>query len=112
MRISFSILASLMLVNCIPIPHKQQESPELFGVLLDNDKPVADATVLLVVNPADTMVGCPDTAKSVKTDANGKFKFARVTYHQSVYPFASTRTDQGRICFKRTDRIQTGGQTT
>jgi hypothetical protein len=95
----------LLLTSCVPVPHEQQESPELRGVLLDSGQPVANAIVRLVVNPATSMIGCPKEAKSIQTDAKGQFSFARTTYHQSVYPFGH-RTDNWRICFDRPDGEQ------
>lgn len=99
------LLCALSLVNCIPIPHEQRESPELHGVLLNEGQPAANATVQWMVNPADTQIGCPKEAKSVQTNEKGEFSFPGKSYHASVYPFGM-RIDRWRICFTKTNGEQ------
>lgn len=104
--------ASLAVSNCVPFPHRQQESPEIVGRLVEDDRPLAKAKVRLVVNPASTVAGCPSEATSTTTDDDGRFSFAGTNYF-SAFIVMGDRYDTWRICFDKpsgeTATFQHGG---
>ena len=93
--------AALTLAGCCPIPHYQQESPELNGVLQWNGQPAADVPVTLAVNE-QFGPDCAGSQAQARTDANGAFHFDRTQYFELAISFGDRR-DRWRLCFELPD---------
>lgn len=90
----------ILLSSCVPFPHHQQESPEIRGRLVEDNRPLSRVNVQFVVNPASTTPGCPPNAASTITDEDGRFLFSRTNYF-SAFIVMGDRYDTWRICFDK-----------
>ena len=93
--------AVLAIAGCCPIPHYQQESPELNGVLTWNGQPAADAPVALAINKPFGP-DCADGQAQTLTDSGGAFHFDDTEYFQWAIVYGD-RWDTWRLCFELPD---------
>jgi hypothetical protein len=93
--------ALLALAACCPIPHYQQESPEMDGVLTWNGQPAADAPVALAINK-QFGPDCAEGQAQTITDSSGAFHFDDTEYFEWAIVYGD-RWDTWRLCFELPD---------
>ena len=95
------LIASTLLLGCVPLPHHERESPDIFGMVKRAGQPVAGLEVLLATGAVPS-AGCTNPSATATTDANGQFRLAAVeSFH--FFLIAGDKAYGWRLCFERAD---------
>jgi hypothetical protein len=107
MRLAFLVLAVLV-VGCVPLPHRYQHTPHVVGFVTDGGTPSVDTRVRVAFNSLrdeDKRDACADPEDEATTTRKGKFTITgerRVRLYVWVIPSHSFESWQ--FCFEREGR--------
>jgi len=90
-------LAAWLAMGCVPMPHDQQRTPEVSGVLMRDGREAAGVLLHLQANPGAEVTGCPHPAQVAVSGADGRFVLPATSERLWVMAMGDRR-DTWRVC--------------
>jgi len=90
------IVSTVLACGCVPIPHTEEVTPKIEGVLSSEVGPVSGAEVRLTQILSDVV--CAKAEHITYTDAAGKFEFQPISTFHFVYPLYGDPLYRWNVC--------------
>jgi hypothetical protein len=92
-----ALALAVLLAACLPVPHRENETPHVVGRLVRDRSPASGIPVALSVTPGDSL--CVASIGEARTQRDGRFDFpARRTWEWWLYLILAHRSYHWQLC--------------